>query len=84
MCWSATVPGPQHGRLVWWLEVEQGATAVLAHLTVGAPDGTWPLPERVSQLALSAWSVRELAWLAREAEAAAGDRPPPDALGVVA
>lgn len=84
MCSSASVPGPQHSRLLWWLEVEQGATTVLAHLTVGAPDGTWPVPGRVSQLALSAWSGHELARLAREAEAAAGDRPPPDAKGVVA
>ena len=84
VCWSAAVPGPQHGRLVWWLEIEQGARAVLAHLTVRALDRTWPVPGRMSQLALSAWSAHELAWLAREAEAAAGDRPPPDAVRVVA
>ena len=56
-----------------WLEIEQGANGVLAHLSAApAPGTTWPLPSRrVSRIALEAWTAHELAVLARGAESAA-------------
>jgi hypothetical protein len=55
--------------LDWWLEVEQGANGVLAHLSaVPSPNAFRPLSSRLSRLALEPWTARELAALGRGAE----------------
>ena len=69
LCWRLRLPG---GRwLDWWLEVEQGANGVLAHLSAlpsSHPSGR--PPSRLSRLALEAWTAHELAVLGRGAESA--------------
>lgn len=67
LSWSGRLPGPTHVLVLWWLEVEPAATGVLAHLTADAIPRAWPVPPPVT-LALHAWSARELAALARDAE----------------
>jgi hypothetical protein len=54
----------------WWLEIEQGANGVLAHLSAAAsPEPRHSVPARLSGLVLELWASRELAALARTAEA---------------
>ena len=69
--WRVQLPG---GRwLDWWLEVEQGANGVLAHLSaVLSPRGFGILPSPLSRLALEAWTAHKLASLSRGAESAGG------------
>jgi hypothetical protein len=73
--WRLRLPG---GRwLDWWLEVEQGANGVLAHLSADlSPPASRLLPSRLSKLALEAWTAHELAALGRRAESA-GSGPAP-------
>ena len=73
--WRHRLPG---GRwLDWWLEVEQGANGVLAHLSADlSPPASRLLPSRLSKLALEAWTAHELAALGRGAESA-GSGPAP-------
>ena len=68
--WQLRLP---RGRwLDCWLEVEQGANGVIAHLSaVPSPHAFSPLPPRLCQLALEAWIAHELAALGRGAEFAA-------------
>jgi hypothetical protein len=67
--WRLQLPG---GRwLDWWLEVEQGANGVLAHLSaLPSWHPSRRLPSRLSRLALEAWTAHELAVLGRGAESA--------------
>jgi hypothetical protein len=67
--WRLRLPG---GRwLDWWLEVEQGANGVLAHLSaLPSWHHSSVLPSRLSRLALEAWTAHELAVLGRGAESA--------------
>ena len=76
MRWRLRMPG---GRwLDWWLEVEDGANGVLAHLSaVPSPHPFRLLPSRLSRLALEAWIAHELAALGRGAESG-GLAPLPD------
>ena len=76
--WRLRLPG---GRwLDWWLEVEQGANGVLAHLSaVPSSHPSRLLQFRLSRLALEAWTAHELAVLGRGAESA--DSAPPDLNG---
>jgi hypothetical protein len=68
LSWTGHLPGPSvHRDVVWWLEVERGATGVLAHLSAQVLEPR-SRPAPLSSLALHAWSGRELATLAREAE----------------
>ena len=70
LSWTGHLPGPSvHRDVVWWLEVERGATGVLAHLSAQVLEPRLH-PAPLSALALHAWSGRELATLAREAESA--------------
>ena len=68
--WQLRLP---RGRwLDWWLEVEQGANGVIAHLSaVPSQRAFSPLPPRLCRLALEAWTAHELAALGRGAEFAA-------------
>lgn len=68
--WRQRLPGNR--SLDCWLEIEESAHGVLAHLSAApSPEVTWLLPSRLSRIAVEAWSARELAALARDAEAAA-------------
>jgi hypothetical protein len=68
--WRQRLPGNRW--LDCWLEIEQGANGVLAHLTVApTSDTTWPLSSRLSRIAVEAWTAHELTALARGAESAA-------------
>ena len=69
MRWRVLLPGG--GWLDWWLEVEQGANGVLAHLSaVPSPHALRLLKSRLSWFALEAWTSRELIALGRGAESA--------------
>ncbi len=60
---------PDGSVLGWCLEVEPGANGVLAHLTVEPVSGRLTLlPPAVQQLALKAWTERQMTVLARAAE----------------
>jgi hypothetical protein len=73
--WRLQMPGG--GWLDWWLEVEQGANGVLAHLSaIPSPPASRPLTSRLSRLALEAWTAHELAALSRGAESAGSDHGP--------
>lgn len=62
---------PARGRLAWRLDVEPGATGVLAHLAAAtAPARPWPVPTVVIRVLLAAWARHELAMLAQSAELA--------------
>jgi hypothetical protein len=78
VCWRLRLPG---GRwLDWWLEVEQGANGVLAHLSaLPSSHLSRLLRFRLSRLALEAWTAHELAVLGRGAESA--DSAPPNLSG---
>jgi hypothetical protein len=57
------------GEVGCCLCVDQGASGSLAHLTATAPRRRRALPKSLVRLALSSWSHRKLAGLARRAEA---------------
>lgn len=73
--WRLRLPGGHW--LDWWLEVEQGANGVLAHLSADlSPPASGLLPTRISKLALAAWTAHELAALGRGAESAGSGATP--------
>jgi hypothetical protein len=65
--WYHHVPGI--GDVACCLAVDQGAQGAFAHLTTTAPARRGVLPKPLVRLALSTWSSRTLAGLARAAEA---------------
>jgi hypothetical protein len=65
--WYHHVPGI--GDVACCLAVDQGARGAFAHLTATAPARRGVLPKPLVRLALSSWSYRKLAGLARIAEA---------------
>jgi hypothetical protein len=69
--WSHHVPGI--GDVACCLAVDQGAQGAFAHLTATAPARRGVLPKPLVRLALSSWSYRKLAGLARIAETHSGD-----------
>ncbi|HEU4907748.1 MAG TPA: hypothetical protein VFT17_02665 [Propionibacteriaceae bacterium] len=64
--WYHHVPGI--GDVACCLAVDQGAHGAFAHLTTTAPPHRGVLPKSLVRLALSSWSYRKLAGLARIAE----------------
>jgi hypothetical protein len=64
--WYHHVPGI--GDVGCCLAVDQGAQSAFAHLTATAPARRGVLPKPLVRLALSSWSYRKLAGLARIAE----------------
>jgi hypothetical protein len=65
--WHHHVPGI--GDVACCLAVDQGAHGAFAHLTATAPARRGVLPKPLVRLALSSWSSRMLAGLAKTAEA---------------